>query len=193
MVTTNSCDKASKPKRRHPPFQDPVFPFSLTTGCSALLPLGVKLANNEHAKQKPPQQSGTSIAQVSLRPRDTFWDIQVSKTHSIFDSHCCPGRPASVAFLHAPLVCAERQLPPMAGRRVQMRSLFPLWRACARRVNSIASRLPGTNRLRFAFHGGQRWSRLCLPVSGPARHTALSWRVKSAGGNHDIDGGDVTI
>ena len=44
----------------------------------------------------------------------------------------------------------------MAGRRVRMLSLFPLWRACARRVNSIASRLPGTNRLRFAFHGGQR-------------------------------------
>lgn len=47
-------------------------------------------------------------------------------------------------------------LPQMAGRRVRMLSLFPLWRASARRVNSIASRLPGTNRRRFALLGGQR-------------------------------------
>ncbi len=37
-----------------------------------------------------------------------------------------------------------------------MRSLFPLWRASARRVNSLASRLPGTTRFRFALHGAQR-------------------------------------
>ena len=37
-----------------------------------------------------------------------------------------------------------------------MLSLFPLWRASARWVNSIASRLPGTNRRRFALRGGQR-------------------------------------
>ena len=27
----------------------------------------------------------------------------------------------------------------------------------ARRVSRVASRLPGTTRLRFALHGGQRW------------------------------------
>ncbi|MCB0257012.1 MAG: transposase [Anaerolineae bacterium] len=27
------------------------------------------------------------LDQASLRSRDTFWDIQVPKTHSIFDSH----------------------------------------------------------------------------------------------------------
>ena len=35
----------------------------------------------------------------------------------------------------------------MAGRRVRMQALLPLWRASARRVSSLASRLPGTNRL----------------------------------------------
>jgi len=47
-------------------------------------------------------------------------------------------------------------LPQMAGRRDRMLALFPLWRASARRVNSLASRLPGTTRLRFALHGAQR-------------------------------------
>ena len=37
-----------------------------------------------------------------------------------------------------------------------MLALFPLWRASARRVNSLASRLPGTTRLRFALLGAQR-------------------------------------
>ena len=32
-----------------------------------------------------------------LRSRYTFWDIQVPKTHSIFDNFLCPDRPASVA------------------------------------------------------------------------------------------------
>ena len=55
----------------------------------------------------------------------------------------------------------------MAGRRVRMRALLPLWRASARRVISLASRLPGTTRLRFALYGGQRSS---LNVSiNPAR------------------------
>ncbi|MCM8857998.1 MAG: hypothetical protein LC539_20115 [Candidatus Thiodiazotropha sp.] len=36
----------------------------------------------------------------------------------------------------------------MTGRRVRMLALHPLWRK-ARRVYSLASRLPGTNRLGF--------------------------------------------
>ncbi|MCU7945971.1 MAG: hypothetical protein KZQ72_04895 [Candidatus Thiodiazotropha sp. (ex Cardiolucina cf. quadrata)] len=36
----------------------------------------------------------------------------------------------------------------MTGRRVRMLALYPLWRK-ARRVYSLASRLPGTNRLGF--------------------------------------------
>ncbi|MCM8855585.1 MAG: hypothetical protein LC539_07530 [Candidatus Thiodiazotropha sp.] len=45
----------------------------------------------------------------------------------------------------------------MTGRRVRMLALHPLWRK-ARRVYSLASRLPGTNRLGFqpslALSGG---------------------------------------
>ncbi len=40
-------------------------------------------------------------------------------------------------------------LPPMARRRVRMRSLLPLWRASAPRLSRIASRLPGSTRLRL--------------------------------------------
>ncbi|MES9851884.1 MAG: hypothetical protein ABW170_08640, partial [Candidatus Thiodiazotropha sp. L084R] len=36
----------------------------------------------------------------------------------------------------------------MTGRRVRMLALYPLWRK-ARRVYSLTSRLPGTNRLGF--------------------------------------------
>ncbi|MCM8856920.1 MAG: hypothetical protein LC541_04935 [Candidatus Thiodiazotropha sp.] len=54
----------------------------------------------------------------------------------------------------------------MTGRRVRMLALHPLWRK-ARRVYSLASRLPGTNRLGFqpslALSDGQcgfnRWLR----------------------------------
>ena len=45
-----------------------------------------------------------------------------------------------------------------------MLALFPLWRASARRVNSLASRLPGTTRLRFALLGAQRWFATDIPA-----------------------------
>ena len=76
--------------------------------------------------------------QVSLRSRERFWDIRVPKIDSIFDDHYCPGRPACVALRYAPLVCITRQLPQMAGRDCRMPTLFPLWRASARRANSAA-------------------------------------------------------
>jgi len=103
-------------------------------------------------------RSTPKLPQASLRSRERFWDIPVPKIDSIFDSHYGPGRPASVALRYAPLVRSARQLPQVAQRRVRMLALFPLWRASARRVNSLASRLPGTTRLRFALHGGQRGS-----------------------------------
>ena len=57
---------------------------------------------------------------------------------------------------HRKLGAGYAALPQMAGRRVRMRSLVSLWRASARRDTSLASRLPGTTRLRFALHGAQR-------------------------------------
>ncbi|MCM8884198.1 MAG: hypothetical protein LC541_13045 [Candidatus Thiodiazotropha sp.] len=46
----------------------------------------------------------------------------------------------------------------MTGRRVRMLALHPLWRK-ARRVYSLASRLPGTNRLGFqpSLALSERW------------------------------------
>ncbi|MCM8854986.1 MAG: hypothetical protein LC541_05135 [Candidatus Thiodiazotropha sp.] len=52
----------------------------------------------------------------------------------------------------------------MTGRRVRMLALHPLWRK-ARRVYSLASRLPGTNRLGFqpslALSGSDSSQRIC--------------------------------
>jgi len=41
--------------------------------------------------------------QVCLRSRDAFWDIQVPKTHSIFDSLLCSDRPAVITIAYRTL------------------------------------------------------------------------------------------
>jgi len=59
-----------------------------------------------------------------------FWDVQVPKTHSIFDDLLGPGRPASVPLRHAiaTLGAGYAVLWQMTGRRVRMFALLPLWR-----------------------------------------------------------------
>ncbi len=96
--------------------------------------------------------------QASLRSRDAFWDIPVTKTHSTFDNLIVPRPPCVRAASphHRKLGAGYAGTPSMAGRHDRMRSLPPLWRASARRVGSIASWLPGTTRPRFALHGAQR-------------------------------------
>ena len=47
--------------------------------------------------------SGSVSEQVCLRSRDAFWDIQVPKTHSIFDSLLCSDRPAVITIAYRTL------------------------------------------------------------------------------------------
>ncbi len=116
--------------------------------------------------------------QVSLRPRERFWDIPVPKIDSAFDSLFVPRPSRSLALRDNlassfPLRC---QLP-MTGRRARMPTLLPLWRK-ARRVSSAASRLPGTTSLRFALHGWQRrkrsgrWCATCSPTPSSSHRRA---------------------
>ncbi len=72
-------------------------------------------------------------------------------------THWCPGRPGQPAFRHN----IASSLRPHTGLPYDWtpRSDAPLGSPLApsaRRVSRVASRLPGTTRLRFALHGGQR-------------------------------------
>ena len=69
-----------------------------------------------------------------------------------------------------------------------MLALFPLWRASARRVNSLASRLPGTTRLRFALHGAQREQRPSQRI-GEVRSRARRLELPAGRGHHQRPGG----
>ena len=84
----------------------------------------------------------------------------------------------------------------MAGRRVRMRALLTLWRASARRVSSLASRLPGTTRLRFALHGAQRQQRGLYGHGDPGVELkGVVWVVdtKQNASRSDIEDGISTI
>ena len=52
--------------------------------------------------------------------------------------------------------CGYTPVSHMTGRRVRMLPWDPLWRLRHVGYPRVASRLPGTTRLRFALHGGQR-------------------------------------
>jgi len=70
------------------------------------------------------------LDKASLRSRDAFWDFQVPKTHLIFDSLLLPRPPCvRAASPHLrKLGAGYAALPQMAGRRVRMLALLPLWR-----------------------------------------------------------------
>ena len=80
-----------------------LMPAKITVGVSPLLrPTALDGIDNpafraaaDSEKASPPKQPG--LTPGCLRSRYTFWDIQVPKTHSIFDNFLCPDRPASVA------------------------------------------------------------------------------------------------
>ena len=79
--------------------------------------------------------------QACLRSRDAFWDVQVPKTHSIFDNLLVP-RPPCVRAAPPHHRCTRRWLrstPTMARRRARMLPLLPLWRAA--RTTGKQSRL----------------------------------------------------
>ena len=105
-----------------------------------------------------PDARKTSLGQRLLRSRDACWHIQVRKSHPIFDDHPCPGRPGSVLLRHtiAPLGAGCAAIPPLAGTPCSdVRFASPLV-LCPRRAISLASRLPGTHRLRVTVTGGKR-------------------------------------
>ena len=72
-------------------------------------------------------------------------------------THWCPGRPSHPAFRHN--IASSLRLHTGLPYDWTPRSDAPLGSPLApsaRRVSRVASRLPGTTRLRFALHGGQR-------------------------------------
>ena len=85
---------------------------------------------------------GTSESPKSTRSSTTHW---------------CPGRPSHPAFRHN--IASSLRLHTGLPYDWTPRSDAPLGSPLApsaRRVSRAASRLPGTTRLRFALHGGQR-------------------------------------
>ena len=87
---------------------------------------------------------GTSESPKSTRSSTTHW---------------CPGRPGHPAFRHN--IASSLRLHTGLPYDWTPRSDAPLGSPLApsaRRVSRVASRLPGTTRLRFALHGGQRES-----------------------------------
>ncbi len=85
---------------------------------------------------------GTSESPKSTRSSTTHW---------------CPGRPGQPAFRHN--IASSLRLHTGLPYDWTPRSDAPLGSPLApsaRRVSRVASRLPGTTRLRFALHGGQR-------------------------------------
>ena len=85
---------------------------------------------------------GTSESPKSTRSSTTHW---------------CPGHPGHPAFRHN--IASSLRLHTGLPYDWTPRSDAPLGSPLApsaRRVSRVASRLPGTTRLRFALHGGQR-------------------------------------
>ena len=85
---------------------------------------------------------GTSKSPKSTRSSTTHW---------------CPGRPSHPAFRHN--IASSLRLHTGFPYDWTPRSDAPLGSPLApsaRRASRVASRLPGTTRLRFALHGGQR-------------------------------------
>ncbi|MCU7908552.1 MAG: hypothetical protein KZQ63_19120 [Candidatus Thiodiazotropha sp. (ex Lucinoma aequizonata)] len=96
---------------------------------------------------------------------------QSTKINSIFDSLLCPDRPAYVTIPYH-----DYRNDSTASR---MRSLYALHLSLSVAIPAIQPhlRLSGTNRLRSAFHGGQRrigytvlrlpcWIKICV-LTGP--------------------------
>ena len=111
---------------------------------------------------------GTSESPKSTRSSTTHW---------------CPGRPGHPAFRHN--IASSLRLHTGLPYDWTPRSDAPLGSPLApsaRRVSRVASRLPGTTRLRFALHGGQRRNRACrrcCTAWTPTASTWCSWKATS--------------
>ena len=100
------------------------------------------------------------MAVIAKRVFDLVKDFGTSKSPKSTRSsttHWCPGRPGHPAFRHN--IASSLRLHTGLPYDWTPRSDAPLGSPLApsaRRVSRVASRLPGTTRLRFALHGGQR-------------------------------------
>ena len=105
---------------------------------------------------------GTSESPKSTRSSTTHW---------------CPGRPGHPAFRHN--IASSLRLHTGLPYDWTPRSDAPLGSPLApsaRRASRVASRLPGTTRLRFALHGGQRKTRIVIRGdSGFCREAIMAW------------------
>jgi hypothetical protein len=102
-----------------------------------------------------PRQGARPSASVSL-PRERFWDFPVAKIDSPTRQPMCPGRPASAARSHAPLVRGIPRLPHwLDGARMRF-AARPLAR---KRTPALLNRLAPTGDYwprASPFHGQQR-------------------------------------
>ena len=110
---------------------------------------------------------GTSESPKSTRSSTTHW---------------CPGRPGHPAFRHN--IASSLRLHTGLPYDWTPRSDAPLGSPLApsaRRVSRVASRLPGTTRLRFALHGGQRPCEPSPPVSRSGRSRKSPTKISDIG------------
>ena len=111
------------------------------------------------------QWTRNSFSSVSL-PRERFWDVPVAKIDSPTRQPLCPGRPASAARPHSPLVRGIPRLPHwLDGARMRF-AARPLAR---KRTPAVLNRLAPTGDYwprASPFHGQQRViSFITLPIS----------------------------
>ena len=125
---------------------------------------------------RPCRSSIATPARSVKRVFDLVKDFGTSKSPKSTRSsttHWCHGRPGHPAFRHN--IASSLRLHTGLPYDWTPRSDAPLGSPLApsaRRVSRVASRLPGTTRLRFALHGGQRMPRSLSGCSGPpATHT----------------------
>ncbi len=120
-----------------------------------------------------------NLSAVNKRVFDLVKDFGTSespKSTRSSTTHWCPGRPGHPAFRHN--IASSLRLHTGLPYDWTPRSDAPLGSPLApsaRRVSRVASRLPGTTRLRFALHGGQRVLRKLKE-----RHPELSVSDRSA-------------
>ena len=106
--------------------------------------------------------SAATVSRLNKRVFDLVKDFGTSespKSTRSSTTHWCPGRPGHPAFRHN--IASSLRLHTGLPYDWTPRSDAPLGSPLApsaRRVSRVASRLPGTTRLRFALHGGQRKS-----------------------------------
>ena len=144
--------------RSDAPLGSPLAPSARRVSrVASRLPGTIRLRFALHGGQR---EKRAKSAQAFKRVFDLVKDFGTSKSPKSTRSsttHWCPGRPGHPAFRHN--IASSLRLHTGLPYDWTPRSDAPLGSPLApsvRRVSHVASRLPGTTRLRFALHGGQR-------------------------------------